>query len=150
MHRSVTALLAAALAAALLFSGCQSAEESGTLPAGPVGERGERPAAGLSQGKGPAAEAPGRDRDSGPAGSGVPAGEDERIVSGTVALIVGNEVTLTLDEPVGETAVYLLPVGMTIGRGDFSSVTAGSRLRIHFGLHPTDGREIITAVESVG
>lgn len=68
-------------------------------------------------------------------------------VTGTVASIVGNEVTLTLSgEQEGEQAVYLLPVGMAIGRGDFSTVSTGNRLRITFGTDPQDGSEIITAV----
>ncbi|MDD3921806.1 MAG: hypothetical protein PHO41_11610, partial [Eubacteriales bacterium] len=55
-------------------------------------------------------------------------------VTGQVDSIIGNEVVLTLGEvengtftagASGETATYLLPVGMTIGSGDFSSVTSG-------------------------
>jgi hypothetical protein len=45
-----------------------------------------------------------------------------------------------------ETDELLLPVGMTIGKGDFSSVTVGMKLRILFGIHPTLNTEIITAV----
>ena len=48
-----------------------------------------------------------------------------------------------------ETNQFLLPVGMTIGRGDFTSVTVGMKLRITFGTHPTDHTEIITAVTVV-
>ena len=142
----------ALLAAALILSGCSS--DSG--PAKPPGAAGERGTLGAA---GPAAESPGSPaepsrytdsafvRDSGPAGAADAGG---RTVSGTVASIVGNEVTLTLDQPAGETAVFLLPVGMPIGRGDFSSVTAGNRLRIRFDPHPTDVHEIIVSVEATG
>lgn len=45
------------------------------------------------------------------------------------------------------TETYLLPVGMTIGSKDFSSVKTGNTLKIYFGTDPDDGSEIITAVE---
>ena len=48
-----------------------------------------------------------------------------------------------------KTAKYLLPVGMSMGSKDYSSVTAGNTLKIYFGIHPQDGSEMITAVEVV-
>ncbi len=46
-----------------------------------------------------------------------------------------------------QTVTYLLPVGMSMGSKDYSSVTAGNTLKIYFGSHPDDGSEIITGVE---
>lgn len=71
-------------------------------------------------------------------------------VIGKVQRIVGNYVTLLIGENqngsieyTGEEANYLLPVGMTIGTGDFSSVNAGMVLSLTF-----DG-DNITAVSIV-
>jgi len=49
-----------------------------------------------------------------------------------------------------QTATYLLPVGMSMGSKDYSSITAGNTLKIYFGSHPDDGSEIITGVEVMG
>jgi hypothetical protein len=38
---------------------------------------------------------------------------------------------------------------MAIGRGDFSTVSVGTKLRITFGTNPADNTEIITAVSVV-
>ena len=55
-------------------------------------------------------------------------------VTGEVESIVGNEVTLLLTdgtEPSAEaTATYLLPVGMPIGTGDYSTVSTGMVLEL--------------------
>ena len=48
------------------------------------------------------------------------------------------------------TETCLLPVGMSMGSKDYSSVTAGNTLKIYFGSHPDDGSEIIIAVEVMG
>ncbi|MEA4969032.1 MAG: hypothetical protein VB051_00720 [Candidatus Pelethousia sp.] len=82
--------------------------------------------------------------------------DDGNTVYGRIAAIVGNKVTLTLgtrDESGTlvygeETAEYLLPVGMAIGTGDFSSVTKGMTLRITLET-PADGSENITGVSIV-
>lgn len=72
----------------------------------------------------------------------------EKIVSGRVESIVGNEVTLLVSENGTEKSEkYLLPVGMKIGDKDFSTVKAGNVLKIYFGTHPDDGSEIIISVE---
>jgi len=54
---------------------------------------------------------------------------------GEVEKIVGNEVTFLLQrqsggtyEPTGERAAYLIPVGMQLGSGDYSSLSAGTLL----------------------
>lgn len=74
--------------------------------------------------------------------------EDRNSITGTVKSIVGNEVLLVIGQG-GEEQSYLLPVGMSIGSKDFSVVKTGDRLRITFGKHPDDGREIITAAAIV-
>ena len=55
-------------------------------------------------------------------------------VTGEVESIVGNEVTLLLTDgtaPSAEaTATYLLPVGMPIGTGDYSTVSTGMVLEL--------------------
>lgn len=55
-------------------------------------------------------------------------------VTGEVESIVGNEVTLLLadgTEPSAQaTATYLLPVGMPIGTGDYSTVSTGMVLEL--------------------
>ena len=89
-----------------------------------------------------------------PAASSAPA---ENIASSQSAAIDANAESSTAEKPQvsvnpdtaandTETEEFLLPVGMTIGRGDFSSVTVGTKLRITFGTHPTLKTEIITAV----
>ena len=92
--------------------------DMGEMPEG-MPDMDEMPSAGggTSAGSGPSA------------GSGTSALQVEvaETVSGEVTSIVGNEVTLETDA--GE-EVYLLPVGMPIGSGDFTSVSAGMRLTL--------------------
>ncbi len=91
-----------------------------------------------------------------PGGDAVPMQDDGSAIYGRVAAIVGNKVTLTLGERDEsgtlvygeETAEYLLPVGMAIGTGDFSSVTKGMALRITLETL-ADGSENITGVSIV-
>ncbi len=59
-------------------------------------------------------------------------------VIGKVEGIVGNEVTMALQRlegegeytPTGETGIYLIPVGMAVGKGDYSTVTANMILSL--------------------
>lgn len=83
--------------------------------------------------------------DSGAAGNGQ--GEDKNSITGKVKSMVGNEVVLLTTQDGGEgQKTYLLPVGMSIGSKDFSSVKAGDTLKISFGISPVDGSETIIAV----
>ena len=55
-------------------------------------------------------------------------------MTGEVESIVGNEVTLLLtdgtESSAQATATYLLPVGMPIGTGDYSTVSTGMVLEL--------------------
>ena len=69
-------------------------------------------------------------------------GVDGAEVIGQVERVVGNEIELALQTqsgnaytPTGETAAYLIPVGMSVGSGDYSSVSVGMVL----GLKLEDG-----------
>ncbi len=80
---------------------------------------------------------------------------EEGEVLGKVESIAGNRVELLFGTLKGgeisygtEVAAYLLPVGMKIGSGDFSSVTAGMVLKLSM-EEASDGTETITAVTIV-
>lgn len=86
---------------------------------------------------------------------GMPLSLGEGEIIGRVESIVGNRATLLLGSVSGgevtygtETAAYLLPVGMAIGTGDFSSVSAGMVLKLSLET-AADGTENITAVSIV-
>lgn len=68
-------------------------------------------------------------------------------VTGEVESIVGNEVTLLLTdgtEPSAQaTATYLLPVGMPIGTGDYSTVSTGMVLELSL---DADGNVVAASV----
>jgi hypothetical protein len=156
----------------------------GALP----GARGDAGARGFRAGEGQTDEnAPGENQPGDAAQNAAAQRERARTVTGKVSAIVGNYVTLTLDEQSrtsrqqpaqnatagdedtadadigqGDAAVqtnakegdadneatqsFYLPVGMKIGRSDFSSVTLGSTLSIQLAADPDGDGEIITAV----
>jgi hypothetical protein len=99
---------------------------SGERPSGNMGKRssGEMPSGEMPSGEMPSGEMP-----SGASGTG------DSTQSGTQG---GRSVTL---DYTGETATYLLPVGMAIGTGDFSDVTEGMVLSLTLSADST-----ITAV----
>ncbi len=115
-----TACLALALVlAAACLAGCESAQGGAADSGGEMPEGMELP-----EGTGTA----------GGAQSQTLQVEVAETVTGEVESIVGNEVTLLLTdgtEPSAEaTATYLLPVGMPIGTGDYSTVSTGMVLEL--------------------
>ena len=134
-----TACLALALVlAAACLAGCESAQGGaadfgGEMPEGmELPEGMERP-----EGMKPP-EGTGTVGGTGTAGGGAQSQtlqvEVAETVTGEVESIVGNEVTLLLTDgpaPSAEaTATYLLPVGMPIGTGDYSTVSTGMVLEL--------------------
>ncbi len=119
---------------------------SGEMPSGEMPD-GEAPSGSMPGGE-TAAEGEGTAAD-GASQEAQAAGE---AVIGQVESIVGNRVVLLLGEQgengafsAGtETAEYLLPVGMAIGTGDFTSVTEGMVLQLT--VDTSEGSEVITAV----
>ena len=121
-----TACLALALVlAAACLAGCESAQGGAADFGGEMPEGMELP-----EGTGTAG------------GTGTTGGAQSRTlqvevaetVTGEVESIVGNEVTLLLtdgtDPSAEATATYLLPVGMPIGTGDYSTVSTGMVLEL--------------------
>ena len=121
-----TACLALALVlAAACLAGCESAQGGAADSGGEMPEGMELP-----EGTGTA----GGTSTAGGAQSQTLQVEVAETVTGEVESIVGNEVTLLLTdgtEPSAEaTATYLLPVGMPIGTGDYSTVSTGMVLEL--------------------
>ena len=114
-------------------SGQQSQDGTGNAggerPSGNMGQR----RSGDTTGEMPSGGVPSGEMSSGGASSG----EQQGTAAGS-AKQSGRSVTLDYS---GETATYLLPVGMTIGTGDFSDVTEGMVLSITLNAEST-----ITAV----
>lgn len=108
--------------------------ESGTGRTRPEGFRGT-PSEGVGGASAGGGERPAMGEGNAPPGAGRSGSAGSGTGSGAQAL----DITYT-----GEKATYLLPVGMQIGTGDFSSVTAGMVLRIT--LNETG---VITAVSIV-
>ena len=121
-----TACLALALVlAAACLAGCESAQGGAADFGGEMPEGMELP-----EGTGTAG------------GTGTTGGAQSRTlqvevaetVTGEVESIVGNEVTLLLtdgtESSAQATATYLLPVGMPIGTGDYSTVSTGMVLEL--------------------
>lgn len=115
----------------------------GEMPEGMPEGMGERPRGGRENGEGSPAQGEG-----GSGMAGMTMGENQ--VIGKVQSIAGNYATLLIGKSengsityTDEEQSYLLPVGMSIGTGDFTSVTAGMVLRLTF-----DG-DNITAVSIV-
>ncbi|MCE5234453.1 MAG: hypothetical protein ABFC62_08185 [Clostridiaceae bacterium] len=161
----------------LLFAGCSKKEEE-TVRVGPLGQNGtfsgELPEgftggdmSGMGdmpqwdgQGEPPQWDGQGARPSGRPEGgeAGFPAFDQAEgdAVYGRVETIVGNKVTLTLGEYGAdgvivygeETADYLLPVGMAIGSGDFTSVAKGMVLKLTV-ESLEDGSENITSVSIV-
>ena len=103
-------------------------EMPGEMPEG----MGERPQGSRENGEGRPAQGEG-----GPDMAGMAIGENQ--VIGKVQSIAGNYATLLIGKSengsityTDEEQSYLLPVGMSIGTGDFSSVTAGMVLSLTF------------------
>lgn len=67
--------------------------------------------------------------------------------SATGTKAVDNSDTSAESSAQEETETYLIPVGMSIGNKDFTSIKAGNTLKIYFGTDSNDGSEMITAVE---
>lgn len=127
-----TACLALALVlAAACLAGCESAQGGaadfgGEMPEGMELPEGMEPPEGMEL----------------PEGTGTTGGvqsqtlqvEVAETVTGEVESIVGNEVTLLLtdgtESSAQATATYLLPVGMPIGTGDYSTVSTGMVLEL--------------------
>ncbi|MPN52602.1 hypothetical protein SDC9_200264 [bioreactor metagenome] len=116
------------------------------------------PEGGLQEGAAPLGdESMLQDEKQSPNGIGTIGGQDEgNAIYGKVDSIAGNQVILILgtyneDGTLAygdETATYLLPVGMAIGTGNFTSVTKGMVLRITLETLE-DGSENITSVSIV-
>ncbi|MGI5884827.1 MAG: hypothetical protein ACOX83_07685 [Candidatus Spyradocola sp.] len=137
------AAFALALLLAASLSGCADAQQGAQAPS--RGERQET-AAGPGVGTGTAGGS-GTAVGAGTAGGTGTAGEELQVevaetVTGEVESIVGNEVTL-LPEGGGDAAAYLLPVGMSVGSGDYSSVTAGMTLSLSL---DAEGRVVAASV----
>lgn len=130
-----TACLALALVlAAACLAGCESAQGGaahfgGEMPEGMELPEGMEPPEGTGTGT-----VGGTGTAGGGAQSQTLQVEVAETVTGEVESIVGNEVTLLLTdgtEPSAEaTATYLLPVGMPIGTGDYSTVSTGMVLEL--------------------
>ena len=130
-----TACLALALVlAAACLAGCESAQGGAADFGGEMPEGMERPEGmELPEGTGT-----GTVGGTGTAGGGAQSQtlqvEVAETVTGEVESIVGNEVTLLLtdgtDPSAQATATYLLPVGMPIGTGDYSTVSTGMVLEL--------------------
>lgn len=121
-----TACLALALVlAAACLAGCESAQGGAADFGGEMPEGME-----LLEGTGTA----GGTGTTGGAQSQTLQVEVAETVTGEVESIVGNEVTLLLtdgtDPSAEATATYLLPVGMPIGTGDYSTVSTGMVLEL--------------------
>ena len=127
-----TACLALALVlAAACLAGCESAQGGAADFGGEMPEGMERPE-GMEPPEGTGTAG----------GTGTTGGvqsqtlqvEVAETVTGEVESIVGNEVTLLLtdgtDPSAQATATYLLPVGMPIGTGDYSTVSTGMVLEL--------------------
>lgn len=130
-----TACLALALVlAAACLAGCESAQGGAADFGGEMPEGMERPE-GMEP---PEGTGTGTVGGAGTAGGGAQSQtlqvEVAETVTGEVESIVGNEVTLLLTdgtEPSAQaTATYLLPVGMPIGTGDYSTVSTGMVLEL--------------------
>lgn len=133
----------------LLLCGCakESEETVDILPTGGM-PTGDMPTGGMPTGERPSG-APTGDRAAGEKAASGRSGQGEaqaalnadHTLTGRVESIVGNEAVLTPGE-YGEdgtlvydeetAATYLLPVGMPIGDGDFSSVASGMVLQLSF------------------
>lgn len=127
-----TACLALALVlAAACLAGCESAQGGAADFGGEMPEGMERPE-GMEPPEGTGTA--GGTGTTGGAQSQTLQVEVAETVTGEVESIVGNEVTLLLTdgtEPSAEaTATYLLPVGMPIGTGDYSTVSTGMVLEL--------------------
>lgn len=136
-----TACLALALVlAAACLAGCESAQGGaadfgGEMPEGMERPEGMEPPEGTGTGT---AGGTGTVGGTGTAGGGAQSQtlqvEVAETVTGEVESIVGNEVTLLLtdgtDPSAQATATYLLPVGMPIGTGDYSTVSTGMVLEL--------------------
>lgn len=133
-----TACLALALVlAAACLAGCESAQGGAADFGGEMPEGMERPEGmELPEGTGTAGGTgtTGGTGTAGEAQSQTLQVEVAETVTGEVESIVGNEVTLLLTdgtEPSAQaTATYLLPVGMPIGTGDYSTVSTGMVLEL--------------------
>ncbi len=130
-----TACLALALVlAAACLAGCESAQGGAADFGGEMPEGMERPE-GMEP---PEGTGTGTVGGTGTAGGGAQSQtlqvEVAETVTGEVESIVGNEVTLLLtdgtDPSAEATATYLLPVGMPIGTGDYSTVSTGMVLEL--------------------
>lgn len=127
-----TACLALALVlAAACLAGCESAQGGaadfgGEMPEGMELPEGMEPPEGTGTAGGTGT--------TGGAQSQTLQVEVAETVTGEVESIVGNEVTLLLtdgtDPSAQATATYLLPVGMPIGTGDYSTVSTGMVLEL--------------------
>ena len=110
-----------------------SGEQSGENPSGTsgTGQRGNWSASGGNATDGaPSGEMPSGEAPSGQMPSGeAPSGDKAAALSGNAGGTQqgGRSVSLTYS---GDTATYLLPVGMAIGSGDFSDVTEGMVLSL--------------------
>lgn len=118
-----TACLALALVlAAACLAGCESAQGGAADFGGEMPEGMELP------------EGTGTGTVGGGAQSQTLQVEVAETVTGEVESIVGNEVTLLLTDGTAPsaqaTATYLLPVGMPIGTGDYSTVSTGMVLEL--------------------
>ena len=118
-----TACLALALVlAAACLAGCESAQGGAADFGGEMPEGMEPP------------EGTGTGTAGGGAQSQTLQVEVAETVTGEVESIVGNEVTLLLTDGTAPsaqaTATYLLPVGMPIGTGDYSTVSTGMVLEL--------------------
>lgn len=136
-----TACLALALVlAAACLAGCESAQGGaadfgGEMPEGMERPEGMEPPEGTGTGT---AGGTGTVGGTGTAGGGAQSQtlqvEVAETVTGEVESIVGNEVTLLLTDGTAPsaqaTATYLLPVGMPIGTGDYSTVSTGMVLEL--------------------
>ena len=138
----------------LLFAGCASSETEEIVEIGVEEMQAAREgpgglgAMGRDAREGPPADREGRPQaamtSSGRPQGGPGAASDGRMQGarqaayeqvGEVEKIVGNEVTFLLqkqsggvNEPTGETAAYLIPVGMQLSSGDYSSLSVGMLL----------------------
>ena len=129
---------------------------SGEMPGGEM-PSGEMPSGEMPDGEAPSGSMPGGETAAEGEGTAADGAVQEaqaagEAVIGQVESIVGNRVVLLLGEQgengafsAGtETAEYLLPVGMAIGTGDFTSVTEGMVLQLT--VDTSEGSEVITAV----
>lgn len=129
-------------------SGGEMPDMPGVQGEAPSGGSGEKPSGSKDEGK-PQRPASATSASEGAGGKGGGVSVSENEVIGKVQSIAGNYVTLLIGESANGTITYgeeeksyLLPVGMSIGTGDFSSVTVGMALKLSF----EDGSDNITNV----